>query len=83
MGLAGQAAGAAQAACDAARRGLGEARDAGQARGLKRRQASLARDLGETVYRGREGEAGLEPEIERLVEEMRVVRAEIAALAGD
>jgi hypothetical protein len=39
--------------------------------------------LGDAVYRQREGEAGLEIEIDRLVEEMRVVGTEIAMLADD
>jgi hypothetical protein len=83
VGIADGAAGAARAACGAAVRGYGEARDAGQAWGLRRRHAQLAQSLGEAVFRQREGEAGLEPEIARIVEEMRAVRGEIAALAVD
>ena len=35
------------------------------------------------VYRQREGETGLDAEVDRLVSEMRAVHAEIEALAED
>jgi hypothetical protein len=35
------------------------------------------------VYRQRSGEAGLDAEVDRLIEEMRVVGTEIAMLADD
>ena len=47
---------------------------------LKRKQSALAADLGRIVFRQREGETGLDAEIDRLVSEMRGVRAEIEAL---
>jgi hypothetical protein len=48
-----------------------------------RRRTALAAQLGEIVYRQCEGEAGLDAEVERIVEEMRVVGSEIALLADD
>ena len=83
MGLMDKAKEAAKAAADAAQKGLDEAKDAGQSFQLKRKLAGLAEELGETVYRQREGEAGLDAEVDRLVEEMRAVKAEISALAEE
>ncbi len=70
----------AQRAGDAAKKGLATARNKGQGVNLKRRQKALAADLGQIVFRQREGETGLDAEIDRLVSEMRGVRAEIEAL---
>ena len=56
------------------------AREKAQDFGLKRRQNALAADLGHIVFRQREGESGLDAEIDRLVSEMRGVRAEREAL---
>ncbi len=67
----------------AAQRAIDEAKDTGQRVTFTRRRAALAEQLGDAVYRQREGEAGLEIEIDRLVEEMRVVGTEIAMLADD
>ena len=50
---------------------------------LKRRLSALAEDLGQVVFRQRQGEAGLDAEVDRLVSEMRAVDAEIEALAED
>ena len=83
MGLMDKAKEAAKAAADAAQKGLDDAKDAGQSFQLKRKLAGLAEELGETVYRQREGEAGLDAEVDRLVEEMRAVKAEISALAEE
>jgi hypothetical protein len=80
VGLMDRAKEAAKAAADVAQRGLDEAKDAGQKVTLKRKYATLAEELGETVFRQREGEAGLDGEIERLVGEMRAVRTEIEGL---
>ncbi len=80
MGLMDKAKEAAKAAADVAQRGLDEAKDAGQKVTLKRRYSSLAEELGETVFRQREGEAGLDAEVDRLVGEMRAVRGEMEAL---
>lgn len=83
MGLMDKAKEAAKAAAEAAQKGLDEAKDAGQSFQLKRKLSGLAEELGETVYRQREGESGLDGEVDRLVEEMRAVKAEIAALAEE
>ncbi len=83
MGLMDKAKEAAKAAAEAAQKGLDEAKDAGQAFQLKRKLAGLAEEVGETVYRQREGESGLEDEVDRLIEEMRAVKAEIASLAEE
>lgn len=83
MGLMDKAKEAAKAAAEAAQKGLDEAKDAGQSFQLKRKLAGLAEEVGETVYRQREGESGLEDEVDRLIEEMRAVKAEIASLAEE
>lgn len=83
MGLMDRAKEAAKVAADAAQKGLDEAKDAGQSYQLKRRLSALTEQVGDAVFRQREGEAGLEGEIDRLVEEMRAVKTEIAALATD
>ncbi|HWH14287.1 MAG TPA: hypothetical protein VNT51_06035 [Miltoncostaeaceae bacterium] len=83
MGLMDRAKDAAKVAAERAQKGLDEAKDAGQKVTLKRRLTALSAELGDTVYRQREGEAGLDPEIDRLVGEMRAVRAEIEALQED
>lgn len=83
MGLMDRAKEAAKAAAEVAQKGLDEAKDAGQSFQLKRTLAGLAEELGETVYRQREGEAGLDAEVDRLIEEMRAVKAEISALAEE
>lgn len=83
MGLMDKAKEAAKAAADAAQKGLDEAKDAGQSFQLKRKLAGLAEEVGETVYRQREGESGLDGDVDRLIEEMRAVKAEIAALAEE
>lgn len=83
MGLMDKAKEAAKAAAEAAQKGLDEAKDAGQAFQLKRKLAGLAEELGETVYRQRDGESGLDGDVDRLIEEMRAVKAEIGALAEE
>ncbi|HEX2502547.1 MAG TPA: hypothetical protein VHK00_01290 [Miltoncostaeaceae bacterium] len=70
----------AQRVSDAAKKGVSTARNKGQGVNLKRKQSALAADLGRIVFRQREGETGLDAEIDRLVSEMRGVRAEIEAL---
>jgi hypothetical protein len=76
MGLVDRGKEAARRAAEAAQRGAGQAREKGQELALKRRYNALAQDLGEIVFRQREGEAGLDAEVDRLVGEMRGVRAE-------
>ncbi len=73
----------AKRAGDAAKKGVDAARDKGRELTLKRRQNSLAADLGHIVFRQREGESGLDAEVNRLVSEMRGVRAEAEALHDD
>jgi hypothetical protein len=80
MGLVDKARDAAKRATEAAQKGAGEARDKAQELSLKRRLNALAEDLGHIVFRQREGETGLDAEVDRLVSEMRGVRAEIEAL---
>lgn len=83
MGLMDKAREAAQKAADVAQKGLDEAKDAGQKVTLKRKLSGLAEELGEVVFRQRNGEAGLDGEIDRLVSEMQAVKAEIEALQED
>jgi hypothetical protein len=83
MGLVDKAREAAKRAGDAAQKGATEAREKAHELSLKRRLNTLAEDLGQVVFRQREGEAGLDAEVDRLVSEMRAVRAEIEALAEE
>jgi hypothetical protein len=80
MGLVDKARDAAKRAGEAAQKGASEARDKAQELALKRRLNALAEDLGHVVFRQREGETGLDAEVDRLVSEMRGVRAEVEAL---
>lgn len=77
MSLVDKARDAAKRAGDAAQKGAGQAREKGQELTLRRRYNALASDLGEIVYRQREGEVGLDAEVERLLAEMRGTKAEI------
>jgi hypothetical protein len=83
MGLVDKAEDAARRAAGVARKGAEGARDKAQELGLKRRSNALAEELGHVVVRQHDGEPGLEPEVERLVAEIRAVRAEIAGLDED
>jgi hypothetical protein len=80
MGLMDKAKDVAKKAGDVAQKGLEEAKDKGQELTLRRKLNSLAEELGHVVYRQRDGESGLDGEVERIVSEMRGVRAEIDAL---
>lgn len=80
MGLLDKAKEAADKAKEVASKGLEEAKEKGQGISLKRKLNSLAEELGEVVFRQKEGEAGLDGEVDRLVGEMRSTKAEIAAL---
>lgn len=71
---------AAKKAGEAAQKGIGEAKEKGQELTLRRRLNALAEDLGHVVFRQREGESGLDSEIDRLVGEMQVARAELEGL---
>lgn len=79
MGLVDRAKDAARRAGDAAQKGADQAREKGQELALRRRYNALAQDLGQIVFRQHEGESGLDAEVERLVSEMRGVRAELEA----
>ena len=83
MGLLDKGKDAAKRAGDAAQKGVAEARGKAHELSLKRRLSALAEDLGQVVFRQRQGEAGLDAEVDRLVSEMRAVDAEIEALAED
>jgi hypothetical protein len=65
---------------EAAQKGYEQAKDKAQELTLKRKLNTLASELGMVVYRHKDGEMGLDAEVERLVSEMRGVRAEIEAL---
>ena len=80
MGLVDKAREAAKRAGDAAQKGASEARDKAQEMSLKRRMNALAEDLGHVVVRQRDGEVGLDAEVDRLVSEVRAARAELEAL---
>jgi len=80
MGLVDKARDAAKRASDAAQKGASEARDKAQEMTLKRRMNALAEDLGHVVVRQRDGEVGLDAEVDRLVSEVRAARAELEAL---
>lgn len=80
MGLVDKARDAAKRASEAAQKGAGEARDKAQELSLRRRMNAFAEELGYVVVRQREGETGLDAEVDRLVSEIRAVRAEIEAL---
>jgi hypothetical protein len=80
MGLLDKAKEAAEKAKEVASKGLEEAKDKGQEISLKRKLNSLAEELGEVVFRQKEGEGGLDGEVDRIVGEMRSTKAEMAAL---
>ena len=83
MGLVDKAKDAAKRAADAAQKGAGEARDKAQELGLKRKANALAQDLGFLVVRQRDGESGLDAEIDRVVGEIKALQAEMDALDED
>ena len=83
MGLVDKAKEAAKRGVDASKKGANEAREKAHELSLKRRMSALAEDLGQVVFRQRQGEGGLDAEVDRLVSEMRAVRAEIEALGED
>jgi hypothetical protein len=72
--------GYAKRAGDAVKQAAETARGKAQELSLKRRKKALATDLGDIVYRQREGETGLDAEIDRLTSELRGVQAEIDGL---
>ncbi len=83
MGFVDRARDAAKRAGEVAQRGAGEARERAHELTLRRRQNALAEDLGNIVFRQRDGESGLDAEVDRLVAEMRATRAELEGLEED
>lgn len=79
MGFMDKVRDTAQKGVDAAQKGMGEARERASELALKRRFNGLAEELGTLCFRQREGEVGLEPEIERVTAEMREVVAQLDA----
>lgn len=77
MSLVDRARETAKKAGDAAQKRAGQAREKSQELTLRRRYNSLAADLGQIVFRQREGEVGLDAEVERLLDEMRGTKAEL------
>jgi hypothetical protein len=80
MGLLDKAVDAAKKVADAAQEGLSEAKDKGQEMVLKRKINGYAEEIGHIVIRQKNGEAGLDGELDRLVGEIRAAEAEIKAL---
>ena len=68
---------AATKAGDAAKKGVDATKDKSQQVMLKRKLDGVAQELGQVVDRQRSGEGGLDAEIDRLVGEMRGLRAEM------
>jgi hypothetical protein len=81
MSLKDKATRAAKKAGEVAQKGLEEAKDKGQELTLRRRLNAAAEELGHVVYRQKNGETGLDAEVDRLVSEMRGLRAELDAMA--
>ena len=77
MGFLDKVKDTAQKGMDAAQKGASEARDKANEMTLKRKLNSAAEELGHLVYRQRQGEAGLEHDIDRALSEMRGIAAEI------
>jgi hypothetical protein len=83
MGLVDKARDAAKRATEAATTAANDARDKAQELGLRRKMNGQAEELGHVVVRQRDGETGLDAEVDRLVSEIRATRAEIEALDED
>lgn len=80
MGILDKAVDAGKKVAGTAKEGLSEAKDKGQTVVLKRKVNGFAEEIGHLVIRQKGGEAGLDPEIDRLIGEVRAVEAEIKAL---
>jgi len=80
MGLVDKAKDAAKVAKDAAQKGIDQSKEAGQLFQLRRTLSNQTEQLGNVVYRQHEGEAGLDADVARLVEEIRATKAKIAEL---
>lgn len=83
MGFVDKAKDAAKKASDAAQKGAAEAKDKAHDFNLKRQVNTLAEELGYLVVRQRDGEAGLDGEIDRLVSEIRASQAEVGGNRQD
>lgn len=83
MGFLDKAKDSMRKVAEQAQEGLSEAKDKGQEIVLKRKINGLAEELGHLVLRQKAGETGVEPEIDRVVSEVRAIEAEIAALDED
>jgi hypothetical protein len=81
MSLIDKARDAAKKAGVVAQKGLEEAKDKGQELTLRRKLNATAEELGHVVFRQKDGETGLDAEVDRLVSEMRGIRAELDAMA--
>ena len=78
-----RAKGAAKQAADMAKQGAEQAKERGAELTLRRKFNGLAEELGQIVFRQKEGEGGLEAEVDRLVAEMRGVQAEMDGMDAD
>lgn len=83
MGLMDMARDAAKKAQDVAQKGVDEARDKAAEVQHKRKWGAAAQQLGELVYRQREGEDGLDEQIEQALAELRGLAAEHEEDDGD
>lgn len=75
MSLSDKAKRAVRQAAGTARRGAANAKDTAKQQVLKREERATAARIGELVYRSRQGEAGLEDEIDQLISELDDLRA--------
>lgn len=73
----------AQKGVDAAQKAVDEGREKASELTLKRKFNSSAQELGVLVLRQREGETGLDADIERVMGEMRETAKELDALDDD
>ena len=79
MGLMDKLKDTAQKGMDVAQKGMDDAKEKASELSLKRKFNGLAEELGTLIFRQREGENGLEPEIDRVMGEMREVAAQLEA----
>jgi hypothetical protein len=79
MGFVDKLKDTAQKGMDAAQKGMGEAKEKASELSLKRKFNGLAEELGTLVFRQREGELGLQDDIDRVIRDMREVVAQLDA----
>lgn len=70
----------AQKGLDVAQKGANEAREKANEVTLKRKLNGVAEELGHLVYRQRDGEDGLDPEIGKVIDQMRAIHQELSEL---